>query len=240
MNPILEKRLFTVIKNRPVATGIFELTLQPAEGTEMFRFIAGQWVYLYLLNEDGSEWARAAFSIASAPSESTTQLELTIKVYGDYTKRAQQLASGERVRLQGPFGVFTVKPGAAPIVLCAGGIGLTPFRSMIRELAAQHDPRSVTLFYSNPTREAAAYVEELKQLTMTHSQLHVVFLFTREIVPESEQRRLDATTLTTHVANPSVADYFMCGPEPFMDAIKEALMALKIDPKTHLHKELFN
>lgn len=239
MNPILEKRLFTVVENRPLATDAFELILKPVD-TAMFPFVAGQWVYLYLLNEDGTEWARAAFSIASAPSESKDGLELAIKVYGDYTKRAQLLKAGDSVRIQGPFGVFTLKPGSEPLVLCAGGIGISPFRSMARELAAQNDPRSVTLFYSNPTRDSAGYVDEFVALAKSHPQFRPVFIYTRESVPDSENRRFDATMLATHVAVPSAADYLMCGPQPFMDAVKDALTAQGLGLKAKLRKELFN
>jgi len=240
VNPLLEKRLFTVVKNEPLATGMFQLTLAPAEGMAVFPFIAGQWVYLYLLNEDGSEWARAAFSIASAPSESTATIQLAIKVYGDYTKRAQTLKEGDRVHIQGPFGVFMVKQGNAPLVFCAGGIGITPFRSMVRELFAMHDARPMTLFVSNSTRDAAAYIDEFRELAKIHPTLRVISIFTRESVPDSESRRLDATMLSAHVADLSGVEYYACGPHPFVDAVRDTLVSLGVDSKTKLHKEFFN
>lgn len=239
MNPILEKRLYTVKQNTSIAAESFQLQLTPDDATTHSTFVAGQWVYMYLLNEDGSEWGRAALSIASAPSESKKQYELALKVYGDYTTRAKKLTVGSKVRIQGPFGVFTLKSGTAPLVMCAAGIGITPFRSMIREMLATHDPRPITLFYSNKTTDSAAYIEEFTQLAASHPQLNLVLIYTREEVAGSEHRRFDGMMLSAHVQNLAEAEYLVCGPQSFMDAVKEILIAQQIDPKLKLRKEAF-
>lgn len=238
--PPISLRDFRVTKNAPLAKGIFALTLEPADGEPVFAFQAGQWVYLHLLNGDGTLWAKTAFSIASAPAESSKTIELAIKVYGDYTKRAQTLTPGDAVKIHGPFGVFTLRPGTAPLAMFAGGIGVTPLRSMIRELAATHDPRPTILLYSNPKHDAAAYAEEFRELAKAHPAFHPIFAYTREQgVPGGECRRIDATMMEAHIPDMASAEYFMCGPRPFMDAIRECLEARGVDVKTKLHKELF-
>lgn len=242
MNPLLIKRPFTVVSNETLADGCFRLVLEPAEQASMFPFIAGQWVYLYLLNEDGSEWARAAFSIASAPSGSRERFELAIKVYGDFTTRARGLQPGSRVLVQGPFGVFTLRASAHPLVLFGGGIGVTPLLSMLREVAATGAERDVVLFYSNRSRADVAYEQELRSIVEAHPRIRIHFILTRHAPAgwDGESRRLDADMVRAHVLDLAAAEYLMCGPNPFMDGVQQILVSLGVDVQKKLRKERFS
>jgi ferredoxin-NADP reductase len=240
--PLPVLRLFRVTKNQPLADGIFALTLVPDDGELMFSFVAGQWVMLHLLNNDGTTWAKTAFSIASAPSESIQGFELAIKIYGDYTKRAATLKEGDVVKVQGPYGVFTLRPSTEPLILFAAGIGVTPFRSMIRELAATCDPRPVTLFYTNRTPALAAYESELRQLASERVNIHTIFIWTGNNLSSGlggERGRLNESMMVKYIGDFSGKEYAMCGPKEFMDTIKDILIAHGVDVKARLRKELF-
>ena len=91
-------------------------------------FLAGQWVYWHLLNQDGSSWGRAAFSVSSAPGEFDEEFQLGVKVQG-FHQKGGQLQPGDVIGIQGPFGVFTLPKQADHLVFFAGGIGVTPFRA---------------------------------------------------------------------------------------------------------------
>ncbi len=242
MNPILEKRLFRVTRNRTLTPDAFELTLEPADDKPMFPFKAGQWVYLYLLNDDGSEWARAAFSIASAPTDSASRFDLAVKVYGDYTKRAQTLKEGDTVRIQGPFGLFVPKEEEAPLVMYAAGIGVTPFMSMIREELAHGCRREMVLFYTNKTTSDISYEKELRELAGMCPIFKVVFAVTRESPDgwDGEVRRIDADIIRANVDDPEYAEHLMCGTNEFMDAVAAMLTDLGVDIKARLRKERFS
>lgn len=238
--PLPELRPFCVTANRPLAEEAYELTLEPADEKPLFSFLAGQWVMMHLLNLDGTSWGRAAFSIANAPSEKKQVIELAIKVYGDYTRRAQDLKEGDLVNLQGPYGVFTLRPGTDPLVMFSGGIGVTPLRSMLREMAFTHDPRQVIHFYSNKSPAATSYLAELRELERECPNLKTVFVYTRESSPElCEEGRLTREIMAKYVKEFQAAQYFMCGPNEFMDAIKVILEAEGVD-KTRIHKERFS
>ncbi|MBP9869277.1 FAD-dependent oxidoreductase [Patescibacteria group bacterium] len=239
--PLPELRPFRVTANRPLAEEAYELVLEPADEKPMFSFIAGQWVMMHLLSPDGTSWGRAAFSIATAPTESKQSLELAIKIYGDFTKRAHGLKEGDLVNLQGPYGVFTLRPGTDPLILFSGGIGVTPLRSMLREMALTNDPRQVVHFYSNKSPAATSYLAELRDLEREHPNLKTVFVYTRESSSEPhEEGRLTREMMARYVTDFSSAQYFMCGPNPFMDAIKMILEAEGVDCKARLHKERFS
>jgi len=195
------------------------------------------------VNPDGTTWAKAAFSIANAPSEADGKLELAIKVYGDYTKKASQLAVGDMVKLQGPYGVFTLRPGAEPLILLAAGIGIGPLRSMLRESLVTNPLRPITLFYTNRESDAIAYASELWALSSSHPQFRVVSVLTGSAIPSdwtAEVGRIDEAKLAKHVGDFMNAEYAMCGPREFMDAIKDLLVAKGVDVKQKLRKELFS
>ncbi|MSR85078.1 FAD-dependent oxidoreductase [Candidatus Uhrbacteria bacterium] len=237
---VLEKQSFLVREIKWETPSTFTLVLAPESGA-MFSFAAGQWVYLYLLNEDGSSWARAAFSIASAPEEAQKQFELGIKIYGDFTKRASKLMPDDHVQIQGPFGVFTLHENISPLVMFAGGIGVTPFRSQIRSLWKRRSATQVYLFYSNKIVEETAYFEELQAMAKEWPALHVIFLLTSEAPAKwpGETGRLNLEIIKRHVPSLDQGEFLMCGPPGFMDSIKAILDTQGVDTKKRLRKELF-
>lgn len=220
---------------------IFTLRLAPCEGESTLSFKAGQWVYLHLLNEDGTSW-KAAFSIATAPSEKGP-LELGIKIERDFTKRASQLTLDAVVALQGPFGVFTLPSSSdTPLVFIAGGIGVTPLRSMIRELAHQGSSIPIYLVYSNRYAEESAYLEEFEDLRHTYPAMKLIATLTGEHPPgwKGHTGRVDATMLAPLLAETAAnAHFFLCGPTPFMDTVRGILESAGVDKK-RVHQERFD
>lgn len=238
---VLQMRPFEIEEIKWESSHTFTLVLIPEAGQEMISFKAGQWVYLHVLNEDGSSWARAAFSVATAPSESEQKLELGVKIYGDFTKRASDLVPGDRVCLQGPFGVFTIHEGVSPLVIFAGGIGITPFRSMIRELAAKKSETQVILFYSNKRVEDIAYFDEFNRLAEEWPAFHPIYNLT-EHAPSKwrwEIGRLDRDMVKRHFSEFEHGEFLMCGPPPFMETVEKILLIEGVEVKKRLRKELF-
>ena len=134
ISPFLISRPYRVIRRCDLAHEIIELRLAPT-GTPIPAPRAGQWAYLELANPDGTPWARAAYSIANAASDvfETGIIEFGIKREGDFTERVFALKEGDTVNLQGPFGAFALDQNASRSIFFAGGIGITPLRSMIYE-----------------------------------------------------------------------------------------------------------
>lgn len=239
--PIFPLRDFIVSQNIPLAQEAFSLVLKPHDGIPMFSFQAGQWVMLYLDGSDGKPW-KAPFSIASAPSESTESFELAIKVYGDFTRLAQSLPIGSVVRVQGPFGVFCLRPGTEPLVMIAAGIGITPLRSMYREMEMRQDIRPVTLFYTNRTQRGIAYETELRERAARDDRFRLVSTLTGESDVsgwEGEYGRITHETLRRHISDFSACEYVMCGPKAFMDEMREALAHEGVDVLKKVRKEIF-
>jgi ferredoxin-NADP reductase len=233
---------YRVTSNSEIADDVRELVLEPEDPEKAITaFEAGQWVNLHLLNPDGSVWAKSAYSIANAPSElgSGKRLTLGIRVSGEFTRRARELKPGDRVQLQGPFGVFTLHRDAPRVVCLAGGIGITPLRSMIREALLADLPIDLILFYSCKTRAGCAYVDEFAKLASRHGRFRFIPVFTQEEALDAETRRIDAAMLDTHLSDYGIGEYCMCGPKGFMDKTAKLLHTKGVEPR-QIRYERFN
>jgi len=239
--PVLQVNRYVVEELVWESANVFTLKLSAEQGSP-FAFLAGQWAYLHLLNQDGSSWGRAAFSIASAPSESKERIQLAIKIEKDFTKKAGQLQPGDVVGIQGPFGVFTLPETASKIVMFAGGIGIAPFRSMIREVLAKQLPIEMVLFYSNRFIEESVFFEELDDFARATPKFKAVCTLTGGDVSgdwKDETGRIDQKMFEKYCQDEPGNVYLMCGPEAFMEQVKEILTVKGIETKTRLKKELF-
>lgn len=239
--PQLQFRRYRVTENTPIASGIFRLVLEATDPEqELPPFRSGQWVYLVLLNPDGSDWAKAAYSIVNNPSTGTRTIELGIKMAGDYSKRAQTLVPGQEVKLQGPWGVFTPAPDQPQHVLFAGGIGVTPFISVLREAVAKDPTGTYVLFTSNRTIAETAYAEETREIASRHANIRVIPFLTRETPErwEGELGRVTEQLILRTVPDLANGEYLLCGPKAFMHAIRDMLLAHGVDPK-RIRQELF-
>lgn len=241
IHPALVVRRFRVQEIKWETAETFSLVLIPEDPTDMFAFLAGQWVYLHLLNPDGTSWAKSAYSIALAPQECEDRIELGIKVHGDFTKRVSNLMPDDVVGVQGPFGVFTLPVGESPLVFFAGGIGITPLRSMIRSIQRSGSLRPVTLFYSNKYVEESPFIEEFLAMQQHESWFRFVPILTQQAPSDwqGERTRLDYAMLEKYDVLDSANTFFMCGPKSFMESILGYLAEAGIDTKKRLKEELF-
>jgi len=145
-----------------------------AEGTMAFRFEkpagwvfkAGQFIDMTVLNppETDSEGNTRTFSIASAPHEET--LMVTTRMRDTAFKRVlRTMPLGTTVKIEGPSGNLTLQSNAGrTAVFLAGGIGITPFRSILVHAANETLPHRIVLFYSNRRPEDAPFLDELQAL----------------------------------------------------------------------------
>jgi ferredoxin-NADP reductase len=131
-----------------------------------FVFKAGQFAEIAWVDpiETDAEGNARAFSIASAPHEE--HLVFTTRLRDTAFKRVLQKAPlGTLAKLEGPFGDLTLHNNVSrPAILLAGGIGITPFRSIIRRAAHEKLPHKLFLFYANRRPEDAPFLEELSDV----------------------------------------------------------------------------
>ena len=239
---LLAIRRFRVVELKWESADTFTLVLTPEQAAEMGSFKAGQWVYLHILDKDGTSKGRAAFSMASAPEESAEKVEFGIKVAGGFTKAMADAMPDDVVGVQGPFGVFVLPETTDRLTVFAGGVGVTPFRSMIRSAWLRKMPKEIVLFYSNRFVDDAAYLDELEKIAKEYPSLRLVFTLTGDDTPavwKGEVGRVNEEMVKKYITDFSTGDFLMCGPVGFMETIRTILTAQGVDVKKRLRQELF-
>src|SRR5207245_9940798 len=131
-----------------------------------FRFKAGQCLNFTLLDppETDAEGKTRTFSIADVPDFGELIVATRMPETG-FKRVFKTMPLGTPVKIEGPFGNFTLHPNETRLaVFLTGGIGITPFRSIIVDAARKKLPHRLFLFYSNPRPEDAAFLEKLQHM----------------------------------------------------------------------------
>ncbi|MDD5678329.1 MAG: ferric reductase-like transmembrane domain-containing protein [Kiritimatiellae bacterium] len=196
---------------------------------------AGQFMLVRFL-APGFRWEEHPFSMSCRPDG--RKIRLTIKRLGDFTRRIPDLKPGTPVIIDGPHGVFTARHGvASKILLIAGGIGITPIRSLAEELAAAG--RNVVLLYANRNHQSLVFAKELDELEHAASgRLQVVPVMSDDPAWPGEKGRLDRDRIVRLVPDVVARDVYLCGPPPMMKAVRAILIGLDV-PRAHIHYERF-
>jgi ferredoxin-NADP reductase len=198
-----------------------------------FAFKAGQAVDLVLPALGDGQEARHAFSLVNAPHEN--ELVIATRMRDSAYKQALKgLEAGQRVQLDGPFGSLTLgKNTDRPAVLIAGGIGITPFMSMIRDAAYEGVKRRIVLLYSNRRPEDTAFLSELQKLGAKMANLQVIATMTQmenSSQPwQGERGQLDAESLKRLTGALARAIYYVAGPPGMVQALRTGLNGIGID-----------
>ncbi|HLM70228.1 MAG TPA: FAD-dependent oxidoreductase [Thermoplasmata archaeon] len=147
------------------------------EGTD-FRYLSNQAIRLSLPGVDDPWGAARTFSLSSSPSE-PDQIAVTCKISDTPFKQAlARLRPGATAEVFGPIGMFLYDPGR-PTVFLAGGIGITPFRGMLKYAADTHSPAERRLLYSARVPEEFVFRAELDALARPPSPFRVLYSVTR-------------------------------------------------------------
>ncbi|HET9837075.1 MAG TPA: FAD-dependent oxidoreductase [Candidatus Angelobacter sp.] len=221
------------LKNREtLAEGTMGFYFEKPAG---FQFMAGQYMDLTLVEppETDAEGNIRSLSIASAPEED--QLLFATRMRDTAFKRfLRSAAIGTPVKMEGPMGSFTLhKNISKPAVFLAGGIGITPFSSIIRHAAKARLPHRLYLFYSNRRPEDAAFMDKLKQLENENPNYKLIPSMSE--MNKSAQKWngetgfINREMLTRHLPSLQGPIYYIAGPPAMVAAMRQMLAAASVD-----------
>jgi predicted ferric reductase len=227
-------RLKRVVAERGSTT---TLVLEPPPAAR-FGFEPGQFAWFAI--------GRSPFSLTQHPfsfssSAERDEVELAVKALGDFTSGVGQLEPGTTVYVDGPHGVFSIDQDEGPgFGLIAGGVGIAGLIRMLRTMADRQDRRPVLLVYANREWDDVAFREELEELKdrLTLTVVHVLERPAGDWPGESGY--VTAEILERHLP-PAYRrfQFFICGPDPMMDAAEAALIELGVPPE-RVHTERFD
>jgi len=214
-----------------------------AENTTAFRFEkppkwtfkAGQCLDMTLLEppETDAEGNTRTLSIASGPHEETLMVATRMRDTA-FKRVLGAMPVGSAVKIEGPSGDLTLHNNAArTAVLVAGGIGITPFRSIVVRAAREKLPHRIILFYSNRRPEDAAFLDELQALEKENPHYKLVASMTEMAKSHDswhgEVGLIDKEMLLRYVKDAVSPIYYVAGPPEMVKALHTAINEAGVD-----------
>lgn len=213
-------------------TKTFRLDLGPHKP---FFFLPGQFIIvtaeLWNPRRNRTAPVNRAFSISSSPLEKD-YLEITAKKYQDGRMTPwfhDSVQVGQVLSVKGPDGKFVFREGETDeLVLIAGGIGIAPYRSIIRYILTQRLPVGIRLIYSARTPKDFAYKAEFDDKTAKHPNFQCLYTVTREQKGWTGRvGRVDEAFLQGYLGNPK-ALFYLCGPDRMIRDLTETLKKMGV------------
>lgn len=192
-------------------------------------WIAGQFIQVELPHErPDAEGTKRWFTVSSAPFEGVAQI--TTRVTGTTFKQALGALpiGGELNLIAPPEGDFVWSDSDQPIVFIAGGIGITPFHSILKERFHDHKPLNVTLIYSGRTADLP-FKDEFQKWAAADSNFKVTYVI-------GEQLTVEKLSAIEPGLNKSLV--YLSGPEPMVEALGDQLKASGL-PQDRLKQDFF-
>ncbi len=196
-----------------------DVTTYQLEAEEKVEWTAGQYgKYKLDIAEPDEEGDTRYFTISSAPFEG--HLQITTRVRNSSFKQTlDSLQVGEEFELIKTNGDFVVEDPTNQYVFLAGGIGITPFRSILLDLDHRGEQLNVILLYGNRNADVV-FEDELKELAEKHPEfgLHVLI----------DPQRLEEATIRQYVSDLATPIFYVSGPVPMVMSLKETLVGMGV------------
>lgn len=216
----------SILGRETVANDTLSLRIHKPSG---FTFVPGQAIRLTIPRgaPTGAGDARV-FSIANAPHESDLEIVTRIRDSSPFKQALNGMPDGAELQIAGPLSSFTWDADQSrPTVFLAGGIGITPFLSMLRDADHRNRLNQTTLFYSNRSPADATMLAELQALGTANPGFTLVASMTNledGQAWEGETGYIDASMLARHLPDTKSPIYYCVGPVAFVSAMQDMLI----------------
>jgi glycine betaine catabolism B len=221
----------------------------------IFNYAAGQYAFFDIGGVyNDPEGPVRHFSLASSPTEEEIIISTRIRDT-PYKKRLSSLEIGSKAKVTKPLGKFVLHDDySKPAVLLSGGIGVTPFRSMIKYATDKQLPIRIVMFDSNRNIPNILYKEEFDDCLNKNTNLKIVYTITEKEDDnqassatgvnkewKGERGRIDKAMLERHLNDTEIKNsiYYICGPPGMLNAIKELLQNSLQIPNDQIRTEEF-
>lgn len=201
-----------------------------------FAYKAGQFMFITI--RKGEDELRKHFTISSSPTED--YLEFTKKLTdSEYSTTLRTSSPGDWVRIEGPFGKFTFEKGFEKSAMVAGGIGITPMKSMVTYCYDTGILSDTVLLHACRTEEDLVFREDFETIQKQNSNLKVVYCLSD---PTSGWKgytgRIDVSIIEKEVPDYRKRMVYVCGPPLMVEAMEQLLREMKV-PLQHIKREQF-
>lgn len=227
---------FKVVGKVQESDAITSFYLQPADGSKVPAYKPGQYISVRVHIPGETYMMIRQYSLSKAADEESFRISVKRESDQDPNGKVsvylhEQLEVGGTVEVTPPAGEFVLNEDrSTPVIMLAGGVGITPLMSMTERLLQSASAREITFLHAARSEKEAAFVKELQQLSASHEELTYQSFFsdtdnafiTRDVLAEL----------------PKSADIYVCGPFGFMESMIANLVALGFSEE-QIHYEFF-
>ena len=206
----------------------FTLTIK---GNKEFK--AGQFCFLRL--NKNKLYGRHPFTVSSAPDD---DFKFTIKLAGRFTQTAKDLKEGDEIFIDGPFGKFIPEPNK-DLVFIAGGVGITPFMSILRDHIKRGVKQNITLIYGSRSQNDIIFHNELENIKDEWFKKVYMLNDIANLTIECEQGYITKDIINKYVKNVNNSLYYICGPERMKETAKKVLKDMGVKWKNIFVEDFF-
>ena len=240
LGPMMQRnRPYRVTSVENIGLKIWELTIEPQHG-DALAFEAGQFVWL-TLNRSAFAITEHPFSISSCPAD-RPKVSFTIKEVGDFTSTIGAIPVGASAYLDGPHGnvVLAGREGKG-IALIAGGVGVAPILSILRQARSHGETQPIRLIYGNRVIEQILYRDELDAMRsdLNLEVIHVLSEPPAQWSGKVGQLDRDVLDACLPTVDRSQWLYLVCGPGPMISSVEQCLSEFGI-PSRQIVSEKFS
>ena len=242
-----DNKLFLELHSKEKLQGTDVMKFRIARGG--IDYTAGQYAFFKLDHISGdAKGPIRHFSIASSPTEQDHILISTRIRDTQYKQKLASLKEGAKILVWGPEGEFVLHDDySKPAVFLSGGIGVTPFRSMIKYATDKQLPIKITMFDSNRNQQNILYKEEFDRWADQNKNFKVIYAVTEEEQEainsnwSGERGRIGKLMLERHLSKGEIGNaiFYICGPPGMLKAMQELLQKEMQIPKDRFKVEAF-
>ena len=237
-------RQMRVIRLDRETDNVVSLSLQQLDGAALPPPLPGQFLVLRLRATPGGPLLLRNYSMSSLPADGTYRVSVKREVGGIVSSYVHDhLRAGDILEVSAPRGGFTLLSGDGPVVLVSAGIGATPVLAMLHSLSTAASRRDVWWIYGARNGAEHPFAKESRGLlqTLVNGRSHIVYSR-----PNSDDKPGVDYDSVGHVDDPLLdrlgvpreADFYLCGPPPFLKQLTEGLKTWVAD-STRIHAEVF-
>ncbi len=232
--------LLTLKEKKSIAADTYEFIFLSREALS---FVPGQYLEWTLEHKKpDTRGNRRYFTIASSPTEK--EFHIGVKFYPEsstFKKKLQSLESGEKIAASQLAGDFVMpKEKEKKLVFISGGIGITPFRSIVKYLIDKDEKRDIVHFYSNKNFGDIAYADLLAEAEKK-LQIKTIYTLTDKDIPKGwpgERGFIDQEKIEKYVPDYKERIFYLSGPHTMVDAFNALLRKMGV-PRTNIKKDFF-
>lgn len=242
-------RNFLVTKKVKETDFVTSFYLKPADKQQISSYYPGQYLTLKADIEGETYTHMRHYSLSDAPGKDYYRISVKREegnkkvpdgIVSNYLHNHVQ--EGDTLPFAAPAGDFTIMNDDLPIVLIGGGIGLTPLMSMLNTLA--ESGRSVTYIHATQNSSAHAMKEHVEQLASEYPNVTSYVCYDSPTMKDKNIQSFDKEGFINldwleSILPGNQANFYFCGPVPFMKAVNKALIDWGV-PTKHMHYEVFS